>query len=515
MYASYFGFRDIPFRHLSDPRHVYLSAGFLAAETELREAVENRARLILLTGHVGTGKSKLLGHLQARLDETRPVFYLPYSALLIEDFIGFVAAALDIHLPDGSDLFSALQEGLRELSEDGDEAILLVDDAHSLGCDVLENLIGLFQLGPGEESLAQLVLAANPEIEYTLERPELRELEENLARMSRLRPLDREDVGPYIDHALGAAGYEGEPVFTPDAVHAIAGHTRGIPQLINTLCGASFLVAYGRDENPVSVKTVEAAIEEVAGIAMVDTIERDPIDLDTIWIEEFESEGESRQLPGIVQAWLKRSRRWPIAAVGVGGSVALVAILVLVGTIPFDNNSAKARQHDMANALNQRIVQLGSEVSRANGERDRLQVELAARVEERDELAKQLAHLEAIHLAEMTILGEAPANDPGEEEAGPANEPGTAQDLLAELMRTAESEADAVTSVLVENVPHSQPTIYKVRPGDTVWKIATRHGLSVESLLAGNNMSDANKLIVGQKLTIGAPAVSVQKVSTG
>ena len=81
------------------------------------------------------------------------------------------------------------------------------------------------------------------------------------------------------------------------------------------------------------------------------------------------------------------------------------AILVLVGTVPFENNSASARQHDLAGALNQRISQLSSEVTTANGERDRLRVELSARVSERDALAEQLAHLETIHLAEMTIMG--------------------------------------------------------------------------------------------------------------
>ena len=510
MYANYFGFRDIPFRQLSDHRHVFMSPGFLAAETELQEAVRNQDRLILLTGHAGTGKTKLLSHLQLRLDETRAVFYLPYSALQIEDFIGFVAAALDIHLSDGSDIFSSLQVGLIELAEDGDKPVLLLDDAHSLGCDVLENLIGLFQLGVGEQPLAQLVLAAHPEIEYTLERPELRELEENLARMSRLHPLGHEDVEPYIDYALGIVGYDSEPVFAPEAIQAIATHTRGIPQLINTLCGASFLVAYGRDENPVSVKTVEAAIEEVAGIAMVDTIEREAADMDTIWLDDIEPPARSRPLPGIVQAWLKRSRRWPIAAVGVGGSVALVAILVLVGTVPFENNSANARQHDVTGALNQRISQLSSEVARANGERDRLRIELSARVSERDALAEQLAHLEALHLAEMTIMGETPEQKSTEEVASvtvAASQVGsdaeTAEDLLAELMRTAESEADAVTSVLVESVPEVRQASYKVRPGDTLWKIATQHKMSVDALKALNEMSDANTLVVGRKLTVG------------
>ena len=309
--------------------------------------------------------------------------------------------------------------------------------------------------------------------------------------MSRFHPLDREDVEPYIDYALAAVGYDSEPVFSPEAIQAIATHTRGIPQLINTLCGASFLVAYGRDENPVSVKTVEAAIEEVAGIAMVDTVERDAADMDTIWFDDIEPTPQGRPLPGIVQAWLKRSRRWPIAAVGVGGSVALVAILVLVGTVPFENNSASARQHDLTGALNQRISQLSSEVTTANGERDRLRVELSARVSERDALAGQLAHLEAIHLAEMTLMGEIPVPTLTDEVASVTvainqtdNEAGTAEDLLAELMRTAESEADAVTSALVENVPEIKQGSYQVRPGDTLWKIAIQHKMKVETLKA-------------------------------
>ena len=495
MYANYFGFRDIPFRQLADPRHVYVSAGFLTALTELREAVDKQARLILLTGHAGVGKTKLLSHLQSTLDGTRPVFYLPYGALLIEDFIGFVAAALDIHLPDGPDIFGALQEGLKELCDEGDKPILLVDDAHALGGDVLESLTALFQLGAGEEPLAQLVLAARPEMEHILERPELCELEEALARVSRVHPLERDDVEPYINYALRMAGYGGEPVFTVAAIEAIATRTRGIPRLINTLCGASFPVAYGRNENPVSVETVEAAIEGGA-------------DGDTFWGDDFEPVSGRSPLPGIVGAWRERRRRWPLAAVGMGGSVALVAILVLVGSVPFDRSSASARQHEAAGVLNERIVRVESDAARANGERDRLRVELAARVEERDALAEQLARLEAMHLAEAAIVGEAPSQTILDEVPAvverTTDDADSAGGLLAELMRAAESEIGAVTGVRVETAPRT--TTFTVRPGDTLWSIANRHGTGVETLLARNNISDANKLLIGQELVIeGTP----------
>ena len=471
--------------------------------------------MILLTGHAGTGKTKLLSHLLGCLDDTRAAFYLPYSAVLIEDFIGFVATALDIHLPDGSDIFTALQDGLVELAEDGDKPILLIDDAHCLGCDVLENLIGLFQLGDGEHSLAQLVLVAHPEIEYTLERSELRELQENLARMSRLEPLGRADVEPYVEYALRVVGYEGDPVFSPDAIQAVATHTRGIPQLVNTLCGASFLVAYGRDENPVSVDTVEAAIEEVAGIAMVDTADRGLENLDPTWVVELDADAGEGRLPNIVRAWLKRSRRWPIAAVGVGGSVALVAILVLFGALPFHDSTANAHQNDRNSALNGRITQLSSDVNKANGERDRLRIELSARVDERDVLAEKLSRLEVLHLAEKTLMGGIKDEEETPDEVitvalaeKSVDTSESAEDLLAELMRSAESEAD----VLLETGPDGAPITYRVRPGDTLWKIATDHGMRVDALLAANAMNDATTLSIGQKLKVDAKSSNVSAV---
>ena len=511
MYANYFGFRDTPFTQLADSAHVFVSAEFEAARMELLEAIQDKARLVLLTGHAGTGKSKLLSHLQTRLDEARPVFSLPSSALVIEEFIGVVASTLDIHLHDGSDIFSSLQEGLIELREGDNIPVLLIDEAHSLGCDVLENLIELFQLGPGEQPLAQLVLVANPEIEYTLQRPELRELEENLARLSRLLPLRSEEIEPYIQFALRIVGYQGEPVFTAEAMQAIANHTWGIPQLINTLCGASLLLAYGREENPVTASTVEDAIEEVAGFAMdsvpdIDessALDTDEMAVESIWSDELEDELKPRPLPSIVQAWLKRSRRWPIATVGVGGSVALVAILILIGTVPFDEHTANARQHDLTNGLNARVTALRNDVASARGERDRLRVELAARIEERNALAERLAVLETRREMEVAIMAEPLAEDQIKEPDPTVSSNGeTAEDLLAELMRSAESEANAVTGALAETAPGNTSISYKVQAGDTVWGIANRHGITVKQLLAANKLSDANKVIVGRSLTI-------------
>ena len=549
MYTDHFGFEDVPFTQLSDPRHVFVSAQFEEVRAELVDALREQARIVLLTGHSGTGKTKLLSHIRALLEEQRPVFYLPYSALMIEDFIEYAAGAMRMDFAAGHDIFESFQEGLSYIAEGGMRPILLIDDGHNLGADVLENLIGLFKLAPGESPLAQLVIAAHPEIDYLLERSELTDLEENLARLSRMQPLQRKEVSGYIDFALRTVGYEGAPVFTQDALEAIATHTHCVPEMINSLCGASFLIAAGRDENPVSRQTVDAAIEEVAVSAMADTIESRPqTATGEDWYLDFDDiEPGTPKLPGIVQAWLKRSRRWPIAAVGVGSSIALTAVLVLVGTLPFGENTAEAHQRNLNAELAAQVEQLQGQVLEARVERERLEAELDARAGERDTLAGKLARLEDRVLAEQgldipdTKMGTdlIVSNNDAEVIVTPLNTKSStpkldsAEALLAELMQSAEKEADEIAATLDESndvvaiqtvaqptqkqaVQESAPNArsYVVQKGDTLWSIAQRHNTKVETILAANGMADGTALLVGQVLRFDGTAPVVTKTKS-
>ncbi len=511
MYAEYFGFRDLPFRQLSDPRHVYLSAGFDAARSEVLEALRDRARLILLTGHPGTGKTKLLLHLRACLDDRVAAFYLPFSALRIEEFIRFTASAMSIELPGGPDLFAPFQIGLRGKEREGRKPIVLIDDAEGLGCDVLENLIELFQLGPGEEPLAQIVLAAHPEFEYTLERPELHELEANLARLSRLRPLAADDVEPYLLFALRAVGYEGDAVFTPEAVRAIAAFTRGIPQLINTLSGAALMVAYSRDIKPVTAELVEAAVTDMVGFA---------IDGSAREAESWESGVPAVALAPTraVARALRRRRGWPMAAAGIGGGVALMAAVMLFGTAPFRDSSATAKPRLDApdTAATRQIAHLNVEVEAARVARERLESELARAIDERDALALR-----------VELAAKPPAAETPMPVTTPSRDARTVplEDAAVQSVALTESPRQPVVSTAAapEPAPVRLPdppsvpaatTIYEVRRGDTLWRIARSHGVTVPALEAANRITGA-RVMVGQRLVIPVSGASEQNPSPG
>ena len=59
----------------------------------------------------------------------------------------------------------------------------------------------------------------------------------------------------------------------------------------------------------------------------------------------------------------------------------------------------------------------------------------------------------------------------------------------------------------------AQPTTYTVRPGDSLSAIAFQYGVTVQDLMAANNLTDPDIVFVGQKLTIPVPG-SVTAVPT-
>ena len=71
--------------------------------------------------------------------------------------------------------------------------------------------------------------------------------------------------------------------------------------------------------------------------------------------------------------------------------------------------------------------------------------------------------------------------------------------------------SDATISTPTPDPPHFIPTLraeaqeYAVKSGDTLGQISQRYGVSLEALIAANNLANPNLLEVGQVLTIPAP----------
>jgi type II secretory pathway predicted ATPase ExeA len=263
MYDRYFGFPESPFRVTPDPRFFYSNAVYEEAYAILRYGIEARKGFTVITGEVGTGKTTMLRRLMRNLGDTiHSVFifntYLNFSELLqlIHDDLGLASKQ-----SNRVTLIHELNDYLLAQLKRDHVVAVLIDEAQNLSAEALEGLRLLSNLETDQEKLIQIVLMGQPELEAKLDQPSLRQLKERVALRCRLLPLMAEEVGPYIDARLRAAGYEGTNPFHRDAVQEIAEFSRGLPRLINIICDNALVTAFAGSQKIVSAKM----IKEVAG----------------------------------------------------------------------------------------------------------------------------------------------------------------------------------------------------------------------------------------------------------
>jgi general secretion pathway protein A len=245
MYTAYYNLREEPFRLTSDPRFFHLAEPHAAALATLVEAVMRRKGFILMTGPIGTGKTTVV-HTALQILTERAATSHPISSAFIlnptlsrEEFLEMILTEFEIPCTATSKpaRLAALQRMLLETQRKGGTSLLLVDEAHLLTSELLEEIRLLSNADTYQEKLLQIVLCGQPELLGLLRRPELRALRQRVASSCSLRPLNFAEVRAYIAERLHSAGFRGTTSpFPPHVIEEIYLLTEGVPRLINLLC---------------------------------------------------------------------------------------------------------------------------------------------------------------------------------------------------------------------------------------------------------------------------------------
>jgi general secretion pathway protein A len=265
MYKNFFGLRENPFNVNPDPRYLFLTPGAQEALSGLTYGIRMRKGFILLTGEVGTGKTTLINHLLDWLHKERmPTAFIFNSHLGVSQLFDFVLADFGIPVDSRtkSNVLMRLNEWLLERYRAGQTPVLIVDEAQNLPLYVLEEIRLLLNLETPSEKLLQIVLAGQPELEEKLKRPELRQLRQRITLRCKTMPLDLAETHGYVHERLRIAGAAGEPIFAPEAIHAIHGHSRGIPRVVNLLCEHALVNAYVDQVRPVPAQVIDEIARE-------------------------------------------------------------------------------------------------------------------------------------------------------------------------------------------------------------------------------------------------------------
>ena len=256
MYNAFFGFTESPFNLSPDPAFFFRSEQHEEALANLVYGVQARKGFIVLAGEVGTGKTTMLECLRDYLESQYIEFaFLFNSRVNCEQFFEMIAYDLDLPCARTSktEVLFALNQLLVEQAQQGRTVVLIVDEAHNLEWDVLEEIRLLGNLENRNGKLLQIILAGQPELDRKLDAPNLRQLKQRIVLRCNLRSFTLRDAVEYMQSRLEKAGMPNQTVFPEELMAEIHLRAQGTPRLINAICDNLLLSAFA-DEQKVCTK---------------------------------------------------------------------------------------------------------------------------------------------------------------------------------------------------------------------------------------------------------------------
>lgn len=267
MYTDFYQLKEEPFRLSPDPRFVHLAEPHRAALTALLEGIICRKGLVVMTGPVGTGKTTLLFSAlqilasQSQSKESVISAFLVNPTLTPDEFLETILEEFEIPCLTGGkrQRLAALHRALLKTRKDRGTAVLLIDEAHLLNQEALEEIRLLVNSDSFTENLLQIVLCGQPELEVQLRRPEMRALERRIAVRGQLRPLSALETHIYIAERLQAAGLRGSSPFPSATVEVLHQFSEGVPRVMNLLCDTCLSIGFARQARQIGLEIVHEA----------------------------------------------------------------------------------------------------------------------------------------------------------------------------------------------------------------------------------------------------------------
>lgn len=267
MYEDFYKFRGRPFQLTPDLKFLYPSPGHKRALSYLHYGLEQAEGFVIITGHIGTGKTLLIQTLLAELQDQEIATARIAAANVNEDnVLQMVASALKLPY-EGKGKAALLRDmelSLRRAQDYLNGVLLIVDEAQELSTAALEELRILSNLECNGSALLQVFLVGQTELRTTLRDSSMEHLRQRTIASYHLEPLSVDETKRYVGFRMVAVGWDGEPNFDPDFYGAVHQHTGGVPRKINILMDRILVYGYLEELREFGAEDVEDVVEEMS-----------------------------------------------------------------------------------------------------------------------------------------------------------------------------------------------------------------------------------------------------------
>jgi len=267
MYLEFYNLNEEPFRLTPDPRFLHLAEPHRDALRTLLQTVVMRKGFAVCAGPVGTGKSTLV-HAAIHILTDRTLAKSPIASAMIvnpllnrSEFLEALLEEFEVSCPPGNKQrqLLALQQMLIDVHGRGSTAVLVIDEAHLLSMELLEEIRLLSNLDSYREKLMQVLLCGQSELLPLLSRPEMAALRQRIAAQCMLRPLSLPETRAYVAERLYVAGLKGPSPFPGATLEIIHHYSQGVPRLINLICADALALGFQSNRKPIEPDLVQEA----------------------------------------------------------------------------------------------------------------------------------------------------------------------------------------------------------------------------------------------------------------
>jgi type II secretory pathway predicted ATPase ExeA len=243
-WVSHFGFTKLPFSKSIAAKDLLARDSHQEAVARVRFCIAE-SLLGVITGEVGVGKTVALRAAISQLDlAAHHVVYLANPAVGTRGLYSTIVRALGA-MPRGfkAELVAQAQGLLAaEEHERRRRVVLIVDEAHLLSPDQLEELRLLTNANMDAESPLALLLVGQPTLARQLRMGVFAALDQRIATRYQIAPMDLAESAEYLRHHLALVGRT-DPLIADDAMARLHKASLGLPRALNNAAIAALIAA--------------------------------------------------------------------------------------------------------------------------------------------------------------------------------------------------------------------------------------------------------------------------------
>lgn len=262
-FTEYFGLKEMPFNISPDPSFLYRTSQHTAAIEKCQYIVNDHRGLIVISGHIGMGKTTIARLLYQRMQDTpkTEVSMLMTPALNTKQaLLRSIMSEFDVPQKRSYDLsLMSFQDFIVDKAANGINLVVIIDEAQEITPGMFSLIHSLLNFESNKQKFLQIVLIGQNELATNIDK--IAPIKSRVAMFGQLEPLTFDDTKEMIAFrwSVASAGKSSDP-FTENALESIYEYSHGLPRDINLLCHESLSEAMAQDLHKVEVEHVlEAA----------------------------------------------------------------------------------------------------------------------------------------------------------------------------------------------------------------------------------------------------------------